>query len=109
MACYVVTTAVSTEYDAENIALRVVWEGLAASVKISDARSRFFWKGSYTRRDEKILTIITSGDIYALLEARIKELHPYELPEIIATEIDGGSREFLDWIAASADGREKPQ
>ena len=46
-----------------------------------------------------ILIIKTTLNLYDILERRIKELHPYELPEIIAVPIEKGLTEYLDWVS----------
>jgi periplasmic divalent cation tolerance protein len=62
--------------------------------------SLYWWQGDLEEAREWQLTIKTIADRLAALEAYIKENHSYETPEITATEIAWGSREYLDWITA---------
>lgn len=56
------------------------------------------WQGEVEKESELLLLIKTSASAYSALEARIQELHPYELPEVIAVPITGGSRAYLEWL-----------
>ena len=72
---------------------------LAACVQIvSGVQSFFSWVGKVDNSEENLLLIKTTAECYGELEKRIKAMHPYELPEIIAVPIHTGSPEFLSWI-----------
>ena len=87
---------------AKNIAERLVNEKLAACVNvITGVQSIFRWQGKIDNANENILVIKTKDNLYNELEERIKELHPYELPEIISVSIDKGLPKYLDWISES--------
>ena len=87
---------------AERIAETVVSERLAACVNIAPGLTSIYrWEGQIQREAELLLLIKTRQEIYSLLEARIRELHPYQVPEIIALPIQAGSAAYLDWIADS--------
>jgi len=87
---------------AKNIAERLVNEKLAACVNvITGVQSIFRWQGKIDNANENILVIKTKDSLYDELEVRIKELHPYELPEIISVPIDKGLNKYLDWISES--------
>ena len=85
---------------AERIAETVVNERLAACVSIVPGLTSIYrWQGAI-QRDMKLLLIMkTCSTAYAGLETRLLELHPYEVPEIIALPIQAGSTTYLDWIA----------
>lgn len=86
---------------AERIAEAVVGERLAACVNVAPGLTSIYrWEGQIQRDTELLLLIKTCQDVYSLLEARIRELHPYQIPEIIALPIQTGSAAYLDWIAA---------
>ena len=85
---------------AERIAETVVSERLAACVNIAPGLTSIYrWEGQIQRETELLLLIKTRQAVYPQLEARIRELHPYQVPEIIALPIQTGSAAYLDWIA----------
>ncbi|MDD2761729.1 MAG: divalent-cation tolerance protein CutA [Methylomonas sp.] len=84
---------------AEKIARQLLTGKLAACVNILPAvRSIYEWRGRIESAEEHLLLIKSPKARYAEIEAAIKAVHPYELPEIIAVPIDGGSAEYLQWI-----------
>lgn len=87
--------------DAESIASILVEEKLAACVSIMPIRSVYTWQGEVHRNEEWQLIIKTNLDKFAELETRIKLIHPYEVPEIIALPIVNGHLPYLKWIAES--------
>jgi len=94
-----VLTTVPEEEIGQQIARVIVEERLAACVTVSSASQSFYrWKGKITNDQEYILFIKTRASVYDKLEARLKELHPYEVPEIIALPIERGSEKYLAWV-----------
>jgi periplasmic divalent cation tolerance protein len=84
---------------AQAIAERVVDEGLAACVNIlPEVTSVYQWQGQRETEQEHLLLIKTSAPAYDKLEQRVSELHPYELPEVIAVPIQNGLSAYLGWI-----------
>ena len=84
---------------AEKIARTLVEQKLAACVNIlAGCMSIYRWDGSVETAAEVPLLIKTRADIYPEVEAAIKNLHPYQLPEIVALPVAEGSREYLEWI-----------
>ncbi len=84
---------------AKKIAESLVTKKLAACCNIlPQVTSIYAWKGDIYHDDEVVMLIKTSGEKYSRLEARIKSLHSYEVPEIIALEIKKGSAEYINWI-----------
>jgi periplasmic divalent cation tolerance protein len=99
-AVILVTTGSSAE--AERIAGHLVEEGLAACVNIvGPIRSIYRWQGELQREAEHLLIIKSSAAIFAPLAARIRELHSYDIPEVIALPIDDGSAPYLQWLGSS--------
>lgn len=98
----VVLSTVSDRNDAENMARSLVREKLAACVNvIPQVRSFYEWKGKIAEDDELLLVVKTTREVLDRLITRIKELHPYELPEIISMEISAGLPDYLAWIRNS--------
>ena len=89
---------------AKKIAQDLVVEKLAACVSIVPGVQSFFsWVGKVDNANELLLIIKTTENNYVALEKRLKKLHPYELPEIIAVPILTGSAEYLNWISTNTE------
>lgn len=85
---------------AGRIARVLVEEKLAACVnRVPGLRSTYSWEGAIQDEPEVLLVIKSTGARFEALELRIRALHPYELPEIIALPVAGGSPACLDWVA----------
>ncbi len=65
---------------------------------VGPVRSVFLWKGKVEDESERLLLMKTRADRYAELEAAIQELHPYDVPEVIAIPIERGSQAYLSWV-----------
>jgi len=88
--------------EAARIGEAVVTERLAACVNIAPTiESIYWWEGKVTRDSESLLIIKTTEDRYPELERRVKELHSYSMPEVIAMKIERGSDEYLKWLRDS--------
>ena len=96
---YVILNTCPDLETAEAIANTLVDEGLAACVNIvPGVRSVYMWEGQRTTSQEHLLLIKAMASDYEVIEKTILELHPYELPEIIAVSISAGLPEYLDWL-----------
>ncbi len=83
----------------QTIAANLVSKKLAACCQISGpCESIYMWKGQLESSSEWICTIKTIPRAAQLVQDEIKQVHNYELPEIIQTAICGGSKEYLEWI-----------
>ncbi len=92
------TTCPDSE-SAELIANSLVTEGLAACVnQVPGVKSTYIWQGKPQNDREIQLVIKTTQQQWATLESRLKALHPYELPELIAVPVCAGSQSYLDWV-----------
>ena len=99
-ACIVYVTVASVE-EAAAIADAVVGDRLAACANIlGDMQSIFFWDGAVQREGETAMILKTALPRLDALTARIKTLHSYEEPCVVALPIIGGSRSFIEWIDA---------
>lgn len=84
---------------AERMAEALVTERVAACVNIlAECTSVYHWEGKLERVGEVPLLIKTSRTAWPRLEAELRKLHPYELPEIIALPVTAGLPEYLDWV-----------
>ena len=96
----IVLTTLPVEGDVETLAAQLVDERLAACVNILPAmRSVYRWKNAVERADERQLVIKTSRARVTALEARLRALHPYDVPEFVVLPIDSGSADYLSWLA----------
>jgi periplasmic divalent cation tolerance protein len=93
-----------TAPDAEvgvRLARALVGEGLAACVNVVPAvRSIYRWQGELRDDSEVLLVAKTCADRADAFGARVRELHPYELPEVLRLPVAGGSAAYLDWVRA---------
>ncbi len=88
------------ESDAEEFASRLVEEKLVACVSLLPAmRSVYRWKGAVQRADERQLLLKTSSTQLSALEARVRALHPYDVPEFVVIAMTHGSADYLSWLA----------
>jgi periplasmic divalent cation tolerance protein len=94
-----VLTTCPDEACAERIARALVAEGLAACVNIlPPMRSIYRWKGKIEDASEQLLVIKSATARFPAIRDRLRALHPYELPEIIAVPIADGLPEYLAWL-----------
>lgn len=97
---FTVATTVDDRAAAERIARAAVEQRLGACARISQATSVYRWQGAIEIAEEFVVEIKTTSERRAALEALIARLHPYELPEIVAHAIVGGSEAYLAWLSA---------
>jgi len=85
----------------EGIGRNIVERRLASCAQISGPiRSTYWWKGKIEEATEWVCTIKTTSALYARVEDTIKGLHPYELPEIIAINVEKTLPAYADWVRA---------
>ncbi|MDY0040438.1 MAG: divalent-cation tolerance protein CutA [Desulforhabdus sp.] len=95
----VVFVTVGDGDEAFRIGRSLVEEKLVACVNmIPQIRSIYWWKGEVCDDQEVLLVMKTPSYMFDSLQSRIRELHSYELPEIIALPVDRGLPEYLDWV-----------
>jgi len=86
----------------EEIAQKLVEEKLAACVNVVDkVSSLYWWQGKIEKDKENLLVVKTKADLFKKLVKRVKEIHPYTVPEIIALPIVDGNEDYLSWIDES--------
>lgn len=95
----VVYVTAGTAEEADKLAQTLVGEKLAACVnRIKSVRSVYRWQGQVEQSDEELLVIKTRKDLFRALEKRVRALHSYSVPEIIALPIIAGSAGYLAWL-----------
>ncbi len=95
----VVVLITTPESEAERIARTLVEERLAACVNIvKGVTSIYWWRGNVESDSEALLIVKTSAGILPRLEEKVREIHPYEVPEIIVLPIIAGLKDYLEWL-----------
>jgi periplasmic divalent cation tolerance protein len=90
---------------ARAIAEALVGERLAACVnRLPGIRSTYRWHDEVTTDSEDLLLIKTTAGRFDALKARLLQLHPYELPELVAVPVARAHDAYLDWVRANAAG-----
>ncbi len=95
-----VTTTVSSIEEAERIGHTMVEERLAACAQVvGPVASHYWWEGRVEHAIEWYCHLKTTSERYAALELRLRALHSYAVPEIIAVPISRGGSDYAAWIA----------
>jgi periplasmic divalent cation tolerance protein len=95
----IATTTTATMEDAKKIAARLVEERLAACVQIVDPiTSVYRWQGAIEEDREILLLIKSTQELVPRIAELLDRIHPYEVPELIATPIVEGSSAYLSWL-----------
>jgi len=98
----VVFVSCEGKQQAEKIAGVVVEERLAACVNVlPGVRSCYVWEGKLTWAEEVLLLVKTTRAGFLGLEKRVRELHTYEVPEIVGVRIEAGEEKYLRWVGES--------
>lgn len=106
---WVAWTSVGTEAAAHSLADALVSSGCVACVQIQGpSASVYRWKGVVEHAQEWTLTMKLAREQWPELEKLLLELHPYEVPELIAVPVVKGHQPYLDWVQSSADGEQDP-
>jgi len=99
---YVVLVTAKDRAEARHIGERLVEERLVACANVvPGVDSTYWWKGKVERASEALLLMKTSSEKLDRLISRVKELHSYEVPEVLALPIERGSPEYLKWLKES--------
>jgi periplasmic divalent cation tolerance protein len=99
----IVLTTAGTREEAGTIARALVERRLAACVNMTRVESVYRWQGKVENAEEWLLLVKTTAEAFDEVEATIRELHSYDLPECLVLGIEGGNEEYLDWIGESVD------
>lgn len=100
MTSYIqVMTTTEKKEDAEKIAATLLEARLAACVQIvGPIRSLYRWEGKIEQAEEFVCVIKSRQDLFDPLAAALREIHPYRVPEILATKVSAGGRDYLAWL-----------
>lgn len=98
-AYILVLVTASSDEEAEAIAQALVREGLAACVTLlPKVKSIYIWEGEVEAASECLMMIKTRTPLFSPLAEKVKEMHSYEVPEIIALPFGQGESRYLEWI-----------
>ncbi len=101
MTASLIYVTASSDEEARKIAGTVVAERLAACANIIPGVTSLYWWQGRVQEDSEVTVILkTRDDLVARLTERIKDLHSYECPCVVALPIAEGNRAFIDWIVA---------
>ena len=103
MTFIMVMITASSKEEGEVISKALLEERLVACANALPINSRYWWKGNIEEDDEIMLLCKTREELLDRIISRVRELHSYDVPEIIALPILGGSKDYLDWISNSID------
>lgn len=99
---YQVVLVTAPPKKAASLAKGLVGAKLAACVNVVPGLvSHYRWEGKIQEDREALLVIKTRAALLKKVEAWVKKNHPYTVPEVLALPVAGGSKEYLDWLAAS--------
>ena len=94
-----VQTSIDSQDSAQKIANAIVSGHLAACVQVSGPIiSTYWWQGKMEQTEEWICTAKTRSELYSKLEQAIREVHTYDVPEILAVNVVAGNTDYLNWI-----------
>jgi len=95
----VVYVTAGSPAEGDLLARTLVDERLAACVnRIATVQSVYRWEGKLEQSEEQLLIIKTQRRLFAALEKRVRELHSYSVPEVVALPIIDGSQDYLRWL-----------
>ena len=100
----VILVTAGSEAEAELIAKALIEERLAACVNIlSPIRSVYRWEGKVSNDREWLLLIKTRAERFAAVETKVKALHSYQVPEVLALPITAGAEGYMRWLRAETE------
>jgi periplasmic divalent cation tolerance protein len=94
----IVLTTFANEQQAKPVIDEILECKLAACVQEIKIKSHYVWKGELCREDEVLVLLKTRKELYPELEKKLKEIHPYETPEILLVDVELGSLAYLKWL-----------
>lgn len=105
----VVMMTAGSEEAAASMARSVVAEGLAACVSlVPRVRSIYAWEGQVSDETEVLAILKTRADLFGALRDRLRELHDYQTPEVLALPVADGLEAYLSWVVEATRPRTDP-
>ena len=101
----VALTTIGSADAAQSLADQLVTERLVACCNVLEVRSTYVWKDAVCRDPEFMIVMKTRRELLERLTARLRELHPYECPELIALPVEAGYAGYLSWVRANTEAR----
>lgn len=101
MKAIIVQTTCANKDEAQNIAKVLLEENLAACIQLTKIESFYKWQGEFCNDTEVLLSIKTKKKHFEKIESKIKELHSYDVPEIIAINIEKMTKDYKKFINES--------
>lgn len=98
MKTIIIQTTCGSEEEAQNIAKILIEEKFAACVQLSQIKSFYNWNNQFCSDKETLLNIKTRKKHFKKIKSKIKELHSYDVPEIIQLDISKSSKKYLKFI-----------
>lgn len=100
----IVQVTTGTREEAETIARTLVERRLAGSGQVSPLRTWYRWQGGVHEAQEHLVSLFTRRDRFDAVARAVRELHAYELPQVVAVPLCEGTPEFLRWIDECCEG-----
>ncbi|SPE26755.1 Divalent-cation tolerance protein CutA [Candidatus Sulfopaludibacter sp. SbA3] len=95
----VILCTCASEGEAESISRRLLEEHLAACVSVIPvSRSYYWWQGAIESAAEHLLLIKSSGALFPAVDETVRQMHSYEVPELLALPVLEGSTGYLNWL-----------
>jgi len=96
----IVLTTTNSQDNVNAIVGSVLAKKLAACIQVFPIESHYLWQGRVNNDREFLLLLKAKAADYADLEAAIRSVHAYDVPEVVSLKVDDGSSTYLDWIEA---------
>jgi len=104
-----VLTTTDSEALGEKIARELVERRLAACVNlVGPVQSVYRWEGKIVRSEERLLIVKTSADRFQEVASAIRELHTYDVPEVLALPLADGDERYLSWLGGCLRDEDEP-
>ncbi len=98
MSYIIIQTTCSNKIEAKSIAKNLIENKLAACIQMSEIESFYTWENKICNEKEILLSIKTKKENFKKIKSKIKELHSYDVPEIISLRIENASKEYKKFI-----------
>jgi periplasmic divalent cation tolerance protein len=108
VACHVVLTTLGSKADAQSLVRRLVSERLVAcGTIVESAYSVYEWEGRLEETPEVLVILKTRMELWGRLQSVVHELHPYDVPELLAIPVAQGLPAYLGWLAEQTTEEQK--